>query len=358
MTQQPVTAVDVVFPATRDIPDWQARHAAGEVPGRWPYGLDELDRWSGALTATSVADPSGTRSRLARLLPRLGRATPVPGAARDIALTWEENTAVAMRRLHRRAEMYCGVIWVTDSLTRAGYPHADLHRATLRAMTGVWVISRAQVEPLRDFLGPDGPPVSFIRFGVDDRFFTAAPYPQRPLVASVGGDRDRDPDTLFAALEQVALRVPEARIVVQSRSERPAPAGVEKIDHLTHRQLRDLYRRASVVAIATRPNLHVSGMTVSLEAMATGRPVVVTGSPGLEDYVEDGVTGLLTGQGDPAALADAVVELLAEPDRARRMGEAARTAVTTGMTTRHLVAGLAGVLGLEPVAAPVQESTA
>lgn len=347
MTSSTETAVDVVFPAGRDIPGWQARHEAGEVPGRWPYGLDGLGAWSALLTATSVPDPSGTRGRLARLLPRLGRATPTPGMDRDIALTWDENTAVAMRRLHRRAEMYAGVIWVTDSLSRPGYPHADLHRATLRTMTGVWVISRAQVEPLRDFLGADGPPVSFIRFGVDEQFFAPAPYPQRPLVASVGGDRDRDPDTLFAALEQVAIRVPEARIVAQSRSDRPAPAGVEKIDHLSHRQLRELYADASVVALATRPNLHVSGMTVSIEAMATGRPVVVTGSPGMDDYVEDGVTGVLTGQGDPGSLADAVVELLTDPDRARRMGEAARAAVMAGMTTRHLVAGLAGVLGLE-----------
>lgn len=340
------TAIDVVYPAGQDIPTWQCRHADGEVPGRWPYGLHDLDRWSDTLTATTVPDPSGARGRLARLLPWLGRATPIPRADRDIALIYDENAALAMRRLHRRAEMYSGVIWLVDSLAKPGYAHADAHRAALRSLTGLWVNCRAQAEPLREFLGPDGPPVDFVRFGVDSTFFAAAPYPERPLVVSAGGDRARDPDTLFAALEQVARRVPDARIVVQSRTDRPSPDGVEKIDRLTHRQLRDLYAQASVVALATLPNLHVSGVTVALEAMATGRPVVITGSPGMDDYVEDGVTGLVTPQGDPAALADGVTDLLTDPDRARRMGEAARAAVSTGMTTRHLVDGLSGVLGL------------
>ena len=128
---------------------------------------------------------------------------------------------------------------------------------------------------LRDWLGADGPPVEFLKFGIDETFYRLDPdRPERLKVVSVGGDRDRDPATLFAALDLVLRARPEVECVVQPASALPPPPGVTKIDFIPHAQARDLYASASVVAIATRPNLHASGMTVGLEAMAVGRPVV------------------------------------------------------------------------------------
>ena len=34
--------VHVLYRAERDLARWQERYTAGEVPGRWPYGLDRL----------------------------------------------------------------------------------------------------------------------------------------------------------------------------------------------------------------------------------------------------------------------------------------------------------------------------
>ena len=122
-----------------------------------------------------------------------------------------------------------------------------------------------------------GVPVEYVRFGIDHEFFSArSRIPRSPRVVSVGGDRDRDAETLFRALSRVHDARPDVELVVQTASDLPPPDGVATIRHLPHAQLRELYASASVVAIATRPNLHVSGMTVSLEAMATGRPVVAT----------------------------------------------------------------------------------
>ena len=115
---------------------------------------------------------------------------------------------------------------------------------------------------------------------------------------------------------------------------------------LTHRELRDLYGRAAVVAIATRPNLHVSGMTVLLESMATARPVVLTGSPGVEDYATDGETALLVPTRDAGGLADRVLGLLADPGEARALGERARASVEARLTSDHMVQDLARVIGL------------
>ena len=65
-----------------------------------------------------------------------------------------------------------------------------------------------------------------------------------------------------------------------------------------------------------------------LEAHACGKPVVATRlGTGVEFVNLDGQTGLNVPPRDPEALAGAVNALLAEPDRARRMGEFARSRV-------------------------------
>jgi glycosyltransferase involved in cell wall biosynthesis len=107
--------------------------------------------------------------------------------------------------------------------------------------------------------------------------------------------------------------------------------------------MRELYTRAEVVAVAVTPNLHVSGMSVLLEAMACGRPVVATETPGMSEYVADGETGLLVPPGDADALADALSSLLAEPERARELGRAGRRAIESNFTTSQLASRLAGV---------------
>ncbi len=63
---------------------------------------------------------------------------------------------------------------------------------------------------------------------------------------------------------------------------------------------------------------------VLLEAGMCRRPVVATAVGGVPEVVEHGRTGLLVPYGDPKALAGAVLGLLADPDRMRRMGEEGR----------------------------------
>ena len=74
-------------------------------------------------------------------------------------------------------------------------------------------------------------------------------------------------------------------------------------------------------------------------AMALGRPIVASAVGQAFDLIEDGVTGILVPPGDERALSDAVLGLLHEPERARALGIAARTATRAGHSLEAMVSG-------------------
>jgi len=86
------------------------------------------------------------------------------------------------------------------------------------------------------------------------------------------------------------------------------------------------------------------GLPLSLvEAMGASLPVVATDVPGHRDVVVHGETGLLVPPDNPAALADAITSLLADPERRRRLGEAGRRRVLKEFGVEVMVHGTAEV---------------
>jgi glycosyltransferase involved in cell wall biosynthesis len=77
-------------------------------------------------------------------------------------------------------------------------------------------------------------------------------------------------------------------------------------------------------AISVVPSLGEGFGMVALEAMERGRPVIASAIGGLPEIVADGRTGLLVPPDDPAALADAIVELATDRARAAALGAAGR----------------------------------
>jgi glycosyltransferase involved in cell wall biosynthesis len=84
-----------------------------------------------------------------------------------------------------------------------------------------------------------------------------------------------------------------------------------------------LYYAAATIAVSPSVNERAClGLAVA-EAMASARPVVVTNIGGGPELVEDDRNGILIPPSDPAALADAVLNLAADDQRRRRLAECA-----------------------------------
>ena len=155
--------------------------------------------------------------------------------------------------------------------------------------------------------------------------------PADPVVGTVGNLRPvKDHATLVRAFALVAQRIPNAKLlVVGEGDQRPAlealvgELGLQRAVQLlgTRGDVPDLLPQFDVFAVSSKSE----GLSLAIvEAMACELPVVATRVGGNPDTVVDGETGVLVPPGDEAALAQALVELLQDPGRRRRLGSAGR----------------------------------
>jgi trehalose synthase len=105
-----------------------------------------------------------------------------------------------------------------------------------------------------------------------------------------------------------------------------------------------LQRRADVVV--QKSLAEGFGLTVA-EAMWKARPMVASRVGGIQDQIEDGVSGTLVAPTDLEAFGRAVDRYLSDRERARVVGEAARERVREHfLGSRHLIQYLDVLSGL------------
>jgi glycosyltransferase involved in cell wall biosynthesis len=176
---------------------------------------------------------------------------------------------------------------------------------------------------------------------------------KQPYVLSVGRE-SRDYATLFEA-----LRNSEMRAKVVSSGMRDSRAywntiadgrlhNVEMFEHISYTELRNLYGDCAFVVIPMYNVDYPAGMTAIMEAMAMGKAVIATYSRGIEEFIDDAVTGFWTEPDNPIALREKMLFLWNNPQLAIQMGKRARESVQSRVNLTRFVEELQSIVtGLE-----------
>lgn len=207
---------------------------------------------------------------------------------------------------------------------------------------------------LRDGLPPELPRV--VHSGIDPARLHGAPDRREEhrrefrvpaggaLVGNVGHCADHKGQRfLVAAAPAVLERHPGTRFVIVGEGElledlRAQARGLGLAERVLFPGFRSdvpsLLRSFDLFAFPS----HLEGLGTSvLDALAAGLPVVATTAGGIPEMIDDGVHGLLVPPRDPAALARALIALLDDPARARRLGDAGRARVLAEFTVERTV---------------------
>lgn len=250
----------------------------------------------------------------------------VGGATGALALRWERYGA-------RWADR---VLCVSEAERRAGESEG---------ITAHWSVVRNGVD-LGHF-GPGGPDAALVRAGARAELpLPAAFRGDGPLAVCVGRIcPQKGQDVLLRAWPEVLGTVPGARLALVGdgpdgeRLRRTAPPGVLFAGPAP--DIRPWLRAADLVVLPSR----WEGMALApLEAMACGRPVLVSDVSGARESLPSGQGRLcLVPPEDPTALAKALGRLLAEPRLLAELGEQARQHARTEFDVRRTTDAVTGL---------------
>jgi len=230
--------------------------------------------------------------------------------------------------------------WKAEQLG-AGYTvSAWVERLALESADRVIAVSAAMAADVRRHFAVDPARVRVVHNGIDPARFrrTAAREAlerrgiRPPYVLFVG--RISEQKGIFHLLE-AAAGLPAGVELVLCASGPDTPEVAARLDRAVAATPRvrfiremvpvpELVQLYSHAALFACPSVYEPFGVINLEAMACETPVVASAVGGIPEVVEDGVTGLLVPPGKPAALAEAIGALLADPVRARGLGAAGR----------------------------------
>lgn len=265
----------------------------------------------------------GASAPLALLAPHLRRA----GASRVLASTHGHEVGWSMlpaaRQALRRIGSTVDVLTFVSRYTRSRFAAAFGPLAALEYLPPGVDTDRFRPDPAA-------------RTRIRERYHLG----DRPTVVCVSRMVPRKgQDMLVRALPAIRAAVPDAVLLLVGGgpdrdriTELAATAGVA--DHVVltgsvpMAELPAHYAAGDVYAMPSRTrgrglDVEAFGL-VYLEASATGLPVVAGRSGGAPETVRDGVTGHVVDGRHPDELADVLADLLADPERAAKLGQAGR----------------------------------
>jgi hypothetical protein len=174
-----------------------------------------------------------------------------------------------------------------------------------------------------------------------DAMHAAAGHSARPVRFFAGGNSLRDYATLTAA----AATADGEYIIATSNVVRDVPSNL-KLAPLSHQ---DFFREMMRSDVVILPLLPIKGRSVGqqtyLNALALGKPLIVTDCIGVRDHLTADVHALIVPPGDPVALRAAIEWMLAPGNRdARDQMARCGQALATNMSFAHYASNLCVML--------------
>lgn len=184
-----------------------------------------------------------------------------------------------------------------------------------------------QTDFMRNYLGLPESRILLLLEQTDTKFFTpgpVSPQKQRKTIASVGLEK-RDYRLLAAATADLDVDVKISGFSKDAKA--LAQAFPDTMPQNMSRQfyewpdLVQLYRDADVIAVCLTDNKYAAGVQGLVEAMACKRPVAITRTQGMVDYLATPDIAKIVEVGDAAALREAIVHLLNNPQEAEAQAQ-------------------------------------
>ncbi len=173
------------------------------------------------------------------------------------------------------------------------------------------------------------------------------------LVTTVGNIRRvKGHDLLVRAAAKVRQQAPHVRFSIAGAV--LEPDYFEELKHLVAAlqldgcftfagPVNDLQAHFATAGIFVLPSRSEGFSNAIIEAMAASLPVVATDAGGNAEAVDNGVSGLIVPAENVDALADALLGLLADPERAAAMGTMGREIVERRFTVRAMMTQMTAV---------------
>lgn len=183
--------------------------------------------------------------------------------------------------------------------------------------------------------------------GIDLSRFTIRPQPKEKTILFVGGtSQHKGLDILIHALPLILEKHPDAKLIIVGEMKKEEKELINIADELgvseriswiglvSQERIFEFYKKAY---LAVFPSRLESFLLAALEAMACGIPIIVTDVGIMPEIINDKSNGLLMEQEDFKGLAEKIIYLLNNPEKAKKMGLMGRASIEQKFTWSEII---------------------
>ena len=323
---------------------WATRHdleRAGAPPG-WA-------RAAGTAMKSVLERAGGYGGDFATVLGSLRRANRA-----DVVLSTVDTVGIPLMLLAQAGRLRPPLVYIAIGLPErlARLRSERMRRRYARALGGtaaIAVYSEHEADELRAFITSYGEStrIEFVPFGVDEHAFAPIVAQTAADVVMAGADPHRDVDLFVGLAAEMATR--SFRLVTtadRARGLPSPPANLEIEVDIPFDAMKRRLEEARVVALPVLDNSYSGATTVLLQAMALGKPIVVTRTRAIATGygLVEGENCRLVEPGDTEGFGRALASALRDEWHSRSLGARARKTVEADLTWDRYVDRIEAIL--------------